>query len=216
MDIEKRRRLNRESYQRHKEKRVQEKREYRANNPEKVKDQQRKYRELHFDELRIRESEWRKTHKKNITIQNQKHYAKNKEKLLADNKIYRQEHKEELRLKKNEWTKNNLELRAKYSHNYQKNHPEALLKRQIKYLTKIGKIHNLNWYETKLALSSWGKTVKKRDNYTCIKCGSKHKLEADHIKPQLTHPELAFDIDNGQTLCDTCHYKKHGKLKDRQ
>lgn len=55
--------------------------------------------------------------------------------------------------------------------------------------------------------SIWRKTVLKRDNFTCLKCGSKSNLHVDHIKPFAYFPDLRFDIDNGRTLCATCHRK---------
>jgi len=51
----------------------------------------------------------------------------------------------------------------------------------------------------------WRKAVFERDNYTCIWCGFKGYVEADHIKPFALFPELRFAIDNGRTLCKKCH-----------
>lgn len=55
----------------------------------------------------------------------------------------------------------------------------------------------------------WRKAVFERDNYTCIWCGDNKggNLEADHIKPFAYFPELRFAIDNGRTLCESCHKK---------
>jgi hypothetical protein len=54
----------------------------------------------------------------------------------------------------------------------------------------------------------WRIAVFMRDNYTCVGCGFKGYLQADHIKPFKLYPELRFAIDNGQTLCLSCHKKK--------
>src|ERR1035437_6157133 len=55
----------------------------------------------------------------------------------------------------------------------------------------------------------WREAVFARDNYTCIWCGNNQSgnLEADHIKPFCLFPELRFAIDNGRTLCISCHRK---------
>jgi len=51
----------------------------------------------------------------------------------------------------------------------------------------------------------WKKAVFERDNYTCIWCGKKEFICADHIKSFSQFPELRFAIDNGRTLCRDCH-----------
>lgn len=63
----------------------------------------------------------------------------------------------------------------------------------------------------------WRKKVFIRDNWICQHCGSRGgKLECHHIKSWSEFPELRFDIDNGLTLCKSCHkktdnYKRNGK-----
>ncbi|MCK9370839.1 HNH endonuclease [Candidatus Dojkabacteria bacterium] len=65
-------------------------------------------------------------------------------------------------------------------------------------------------------LSSWKKAVKRRDDYTCQKCGNQdgRVLTADHIKSKAIYPELMFDVSNGTTLCHNCHAIK--TLEDKE
>src|SRR5271157_163490 len=58
----------------------------------------------------------------------------------------------------------------------------------------------------------WTAAVKKRDNYACQHCGTKSKLEAHHIKDWENFPEFRFDVDNGLTLCKSCHRKEEIRL----
>lgn len=52
----------------------------------------------------------------------------------------------------------------------------------------------------------WRIAVFERDDYTCRLCNKRGgDLEADHIKPFYTNPELALVLDNGRTLCIPCH-----------
>ena len=53
--------------------------------------------------------------------------------------------------------------------------------------------------------NQWRRSVLKRDNYSCINCGSQNKLNADHIVPVVEDESLVFEISNGRTLCWSCH-----------
>lgn len=54
----------------------------------------------------------------------------------------------------------------------------------------------------------WRTKVFKRDNYTCVFCKKRGgTLNADHIKPFALFPKLRFIINNGRTLCISCHKK---------
>jgi 5-methylcytosine-specific restriction protein A len=48
----------------------------------------------------------------------------------------------------------------------------------------------------------------RRDGFQCVKCGARADLECDHIKPLRTHPELAYELSNLQSLCVPCHSEK--------
>jgi 5-methylcytosine-specific restriction endonuclease McrA len=53
---------------------------------------------------------------------------------------------------------------------------------------------------------NWRTSVFIRDNRTCQICGYHGpSIQADHIMPFSTHPELRFEKNNGRTLCKECH-----------
>jgi 5-methylcytosine-specific restriction endonuclease McrA len=54
----------------------------------------------------------------------------------------------------------------------------------------------------------WREAVFQRDDWTCQICGKRGgQIEADHIKQFAYYPELRLDVNNGRTLCRTCHLK---------
>lgn len=71
---------------------------------------------------------------------------------------------------------------------------------------------------SKKVYKDWNAAVKKRDNYTCqsFGCGSQQQLLAHHIKNWEDYPELRFDVDNGKTLCLSCHSLLHRKEENEQ
>jgi|SRR5690625_860686 len=57
----------------------------------------------------------------------------------------------------------------------------------------------------------WRGSVYKRDDYTCRCCGDNKggNLVAHHIYNFSEHENLRHDINNGMTLCETCHKDFH-------
>lgn len=49
-----------------------------------------------------------------------------------------------------------------------------------------------------------------RDDFTCQECGSRHRLEADHVKPYSLGGETT--LDNLQTLCHDCNARKGARV----
>lgn len=60
-------------------------------------------------------------------------------------------------------------------------------------------------------ISKWTKDVIRRDG-ACVKCGSRHRLEAHHINGYADYPHGRVDVNNGATLCHKCHKKYHRKF----
>lgn len=61
--------------------------------------------------------------------------------------------------------------------------------------------------------SNWRKLVYKRDEFTCQACGDNtgSNLVAHHILNYSEHKELRTDVDNGVTLCKSCHVEFHNQ-----
>lgn len=56
----------------------------------------------------------------------------------------------------------------------------------------------------------WRMNVFSRDRFTCVICGQVGgTLNAHHIKPFAEYPDFRLDVDNGVTLCESCHKKVH-------
>lgn len=91
--------------------------------------------------------------------------------------------------------------------------------KQIMSKNRIG-ILNPNWkggidlenkrIKKSLEYTIWRKEVYERDKWTCRLCGYKgNKIVAHHLKLFSKFPELRFAIDNGLTICRSCHAKIH-------
>lgn len=69
-----------------------------------------------------------------------------------------------------------------------------------------GKTTNAMIIRGSFEYKQWRAAVFERDGYQCQICGQVGgKLNADHIKPFSTHPDLRLEITNGRTLCVECH-----------
>lgn len=64
----------------------------------------------------------------------------------------------------------------------------------------------------------WRNSVYERDNYTCQICGkrcSNENIVAHHILPFADYPHLRFAINNGITLCRSCHSNLHKNYENK-
>jgi len=58
-----------------------------------------------------------------------------------------------------------------------------------------------------LVYKQWRKAVFERDEYTCKRCGWRGGyLHAHHITGFAENEESQFEVENGLTLCRSCHY----------
>ncbi len=89
-------------------------------------------------------------------------------------------------------------------------HTEEAKRKMRAYYDRIGRkvykrpLHGGGDYE------NWRTRVFIRDNFTCLICEKVGgKLNAHHIESWVKYPELRFDINNGVTLCEDCHFIIH-------
>ena len=62
------------------------------------------------------------------------------------------------------------------------------------------------------SIVKWRNDVYERDNYTCQCCKIRGGvLHAHHLNGYHWYKEGRFDVDNGVTLCKTCHFDFHNK-----
>lgn len=74
----------------------------------------------------------------------------------------------------------------------------------------------------------WMDAVKSRDGH-CLRCGSTEHLESHHKRSLAElmadlaiqsrddarrHAATIWDLSNGETLCEPCHYKEHGRTRN--
>ena len=80
--------------------------------------------------------------------------------------------------------------------------------RKIK--NSIQKLGESKYIRNSKEYSCWRKQVFERDEYTCQICGKRGgKLNAHHKVRFADCPEKRLDIDNGITLCESCHKQVH-------
>lgn len=83
------------------------------------------------------------------------------------------------------------------------------------YLWKGGITPINRHYRNCVEFRLWREAIFTRDNYACCDCGMRSGngqsvyLHPHHIKSFADYPELRFVVDNGTTLCEDCHSKKH-------
>jgi len=139
-----------------------------------------------------------------------------------------EEHRQKLRKKRSPMSVEDREEKSVMMKKYNQEHPRTKEHCLNISKSKMGDKHPF-WkggitpenhrVRKSLEYRDWRTEVLKRDNYTCQECGDRgYKLQVDHIKPFAYYPELRLVIENGRTLCISCHQKTDtygGKIQTR-
>lgn len=119
------------------------------------------------------------------------------------------------------WVKNNPEKAAE---NRAKHYARAVKKYGVKvsmeqYYASIDKkakqeaspkrvdfLSSKEWKAVRnIVLSKYGRL--------CMRCGSKDRIQIDHIKPRSKYPQLQLDVNNLQVLCWECNKDKAARYE---
>ncbi len=68
---------------------------------------------------------------------------------------------------------------------------------------------NKRWRNRK-GYKAWRKSILNRDK-KCLICGSSSNLVAHHILQACSYVDLIYEVNNGATLCQSCHIEVHRK-----
>lgn len=91
-----------------------------------------------------------------------------------------------------------------------KENPSITLAKKRNPNYKENRLYRDNLEGTK-KYKEWRLNVFKRDNFTCQLCSYSKKLNCHHIIPLYHTKKLETSLDNGITLCQSCHRKTYNK-----
>jgi thymidylate synthase (FAD) len=131
--------------------------------------------------------------------------------------VKRWSYKHGLTWEKRQWNKGiryNIDI-TQEERERRSNHAKAINKKRLELgLIPSGADHP-SWKDlpTEKRVYNWLKyarqTILKEKGGVCIECGSTEKLHCHHIKTVKEYPELAYDMDNIELLCSSCHSRHH-------
>ena len=158
------------------------------------KETTRRYRESHKEQIKAQSIIYRKSEQGKATIKKNQELYKDRKKEY--DRIYQK-------------TGKAIETHKKW----RDKNPEKVLGYMRNHLEKYGKPFKFDYYDYKMALHSWSKAIKQRDDNKCQVCGNTENLHVHHIFEKRFYPKLSLNTNNGITLCMTHHKDVHGVIK---
>jgi len=102
-----------------------------------------------------------------------------------------------------------LEKQRRVMSKWRKENPKRAMAQMVRHFTKYGKKVGKPMKDFQFELLTWSNVVKTGDARLCQIC-FKPAIEAHHIFYIQNYPKLAFNVDNGVSLCKLCHQQVHG------
>jgi hypothetical protein len=85
-----------------------------------------------------------------------------------------------------------------------------MAKQKVKKKVTKKKLASLARSAKRKALHEWSLAVRARDGNKCAVCGKTEYLNAHHLVPKERFPQHQLNVDNGISLCPSCH--KYGSF----
>lgn len=167
--------------------------QYRQIHKDRIKAQQEKYNKDNKNKINLIRKIYTKNNQDQIKESRRKTYQKYKEKINKNNREYRYTHRDKIKI---------------INSNYHKKFPEKQLESNKRQVRKLGLNWKFSFHQVRYALRAWSILIRKRDKFTCQICGEKGNL-VHHLIHKSKYPLLAFNVNNGITLCKKCHYEVH-------
>jgi hypothetical protein len=195
--------MEKERYQRNKEKIKERIRLYRLKNPEKIKEMSKNYYSNNSDKVKEYQKEYREKFpdkKKNL---DKKYYLNNQDKITKNNKKYYNNNKENISIKEKEYKSKNRDRISKRDREYYRKNKNKLISNSIKYV-KLRRKKDPNFniclkirVRVFHAFINYTKTGK---IYHSKEYGIDYKAIIEHLKP---FPEdiSKYHIDHIRPLC---------------
>ena len=133
-------------------------------------------------------------------IRSAKWKSNNKEKHLLQSINWRAANPEQKKITDNLWRNNNLEKVRESNRRWQEKNPEKILENI--HIRKARKQNNKTYFVRK-------KFIVRLYNSSCVFCGSKEKIQMDHVMPISRGGQ--HSEGNLQPLCQKCNYSKNSK-----
>jgi hypothetical protein len=161
---------------------------------------------------RIQARKYYKINPKKYVLYSKAYQKKHPEKKKTHDKKYRQSHRLEHNANQRLLNKRNPEKKRMRNQRWIDTHHEQYMRISRRNYDKLRMQYKEFGYEQSYPKLNtlWRLLIRNKDDNICKVCGDKG-VNAHHLLYQRFFPKLAFNENNGITLCQRCHLEVHGK-----